>query len=253
MPVAAYSRVVARSPDIDFPCASGERLRGYLATPAAEGPWPGVVVLHEAFGLTPDIRDIADRFAGRGYLALAPDLYSWGTTARCLVSAFKSMLSGSGRAFDDIRAARDRLAATEGCNGRVGVIGFCQGGGFALLCAPRGMFDAASVNYGMPPRHAETVLAGSCPIVGSYGGRDISLRGKAAQLDRVLTDLGVEHDVKEYPDASHSFLNHHDGWHTVLDRVGGFGHHEQAAEDAWRRIFDFFDEHLATGPAAGPN
>jgi carboxymethylenebutenolidase len=249
---------VARSPDIDFPDARGQRLRGYLATPVATGPRPGVVVLHEAFGLTDDIRDIADRFAGRGYLALAPDLYSWGMTARCLVTAFKAMLSGSGRTFDDIRAARDRLLATDGCNGRVGVVGFCQGGGFALLCAPKGLFDVASVNYGVIPRHAETVLAGSCPIVGSYGGRDVMLRGKAAHLDRILTDLGVEHDVKEYADANHSFLNHHDGWHAILDRVGGMGHHDEAAGDAWLRIFGFFEQHLAApegagGAAAGPN
>jgi carboxymethylenebutenolidase len=241
---------MARSPDIDFPDTQGGRLRGYLATPVADGPRPGVVVLHEAFGLTDDIRDIADRFAAHGYVALAPDLYSWGMTARCLVSAFRSMLSGQGRVFDDIRAARDRLLAADGCNGRAGVVGFCQGGGFALLCAPRGLFDVASVNYGLVPKDTEKVLAGTCPIVGSYGGRDRAFKGKAAQLDRALTALGVDHDVKEYPDASHSFLNHHDGWHTVMDRVGGFGHHADSAEDAWRRIFEFFARHLDAGDAS---
>lgn len=241
---------MTRSPDIEFPGgAPGERMRGYLATPDTDEPRPGVVVLHEAFGLTDDIRDIADRFAGRGYVALAPDLYSWGMTARCLVSAFKTMLTGTGRTFDDIRAARDRLRADDRCDGHVGVIGFCQGGGFALLCAPRGLFDVASVNYGILPRNAEQVLAGACPIVGSYGGRDVMLRGKAAHLDRVLTDLGVDHDVKEYPEANHSFLNHHEGWTSVMDRVGGLGYHPEAAEDAWVRIFEFFERHLE---GAGP-
>ena len=228
----------------------------YLATPTGAGggeaagaaPWPGLVVLHEAFGLNDDIRSIADRFAARGYLALAPDLFSWGISARCLVSAFRSMLSGTGRAFDDIRGARDQLAAMDDCNGHVGVIGFCMGGGFALLCAPRGLFDVSSVNYGLVPKNADQVLKGACPIVGSYGGRDRGFKGKAAVLDDVLTRLGVEHDVKEYADANHSFLNHHEGWYTALDRIGGLGHHDEAAEDAWRRIFEFFEQHLAAGP-----
>ncbi len=237
-----------RATDVDVAGAHGQRLRGYLATPAGSGAWPGVVVLHEAYGLTDDVRGITDRFAREGYGALAPDLLSWSMSARCLVTAFRSMLSGSGRTFDDIRGARDRLAATDGCNGRIGVVGFCMGGGFALLCAPRGLFDVAAANYGVVPRNPETVLAGACPIVASYGGRDRALRGKARQLDEVLTTLGVDHDVKEYAEASHSFLNHHAGWQAALDRVTGFGYREEAAADAWRRILAFFAGHLG-----GPN
>ena len=239
---------MATSPDIDFAGANGEMLRGYLATPATPGPWPGVVVIHEAYGLDDDIRRITDRFAAAGYLALAPDLFSWGLTPRCLVTAFRSLMSRSGRSFDDIRGARDRLLATDGCNGHVGIIGFCMGGGFALACAPRGLFDVAAPNYGLVPKNAETVLAGSCPIVGSYGGRDRGLRGHAGRLEDALTKLGVDHDVKEYPDANHSFLNHHGGWPAALDRITGMGHHEASAEDAWQRIFAFFGSHLEGAP-----
>jgi carboxymethylenebutenolidase len=227
----------AKPGDVSFTGAQGAPMGAYLATPGSAPPWPGLIVLHEAFGLTDDIRSIADRFAAGGYLALAPDLFSWGMTARCLVTAFRSILSGTGRSFDDIRGARDHLAGMDGCNGH---------GGFALLCAPRGLFDVSSVNYGLVPKNAEQVLRGSCPIVGSYGGRDRGLKGKAAVLDGVLTDLGVEHDVKEYPDANHSFLNHHEGWQTKLDRVAGFGYHEEAAADAWKRIDAFFAEHLTS-------
>jgi carboxymethylenebutenolidase len=229
---------------VRFTGADGEQLTGYLATPPSGGPWPGVVVIHEAFGLTDDIRGIADRFAAKGYLALAPDLFSWGLTARCLVTAFRSVMSGTGRSFEDIRGAREHLVATEGCNGKVGIIGFCMGGGFALLCAPRGEFDVASANYGYVPKNAEQVLAGACPIVASYGGRDRGLRGKAAELEGVLTTLGVEHDVKEYPDANHSFLNHHEGWQGKLSGMAGMGHHEASADDAWERIFAFFEGRL---------
>jgi carboxymethylenebutenolidase len=231
--------------DIDYPVPSGT-LRGYLAVPsgpdAPPGPWPGVVVVHEIFGLTDDIRAQADRFAARGYVALAPDLFAWSATPRCLIATLKASAVGHGRALDDIDAARDFLAARDDCTGNVGVAGFCLGGGLALLLAPKG-FRAVAANYGHLPRSPETALAGACPIVGSYGGRDRQLRGAATKLERVLTDLGVEHDVKEYPSAAHGFLFPHTGrakwsepWLVRYDA--------DAAADAWQRIFGFFDTHL---------
>lgn len=125
----------------------------------------------------------------------------------------------------------------------------CLGGGFALAAAATG-FDASAPNYGRLPRDAPAVLAGACPIVASYGGRDVSLRGAAAKLETVLTDLGVEHDVREYPGAGHSFLNHTVGGPlgSVL-KVAGVGHHQPSADDAWRRILAFFDAHLVRADA----
>jgi carboxymethylenebutenolidase len=231
--------------EIGIPALSGE-LRAYLAVPgeSAPGLWPGVVVLHEAFGVNDDIRAHADRLAGHGYLALAPDLFSWASKPRCLVSTFRDLLRGRGRAHDDIDAARRWLADQANCTGRVGVVGFCMGGGFALLAAPRGGFDAAAVNYGLVPREAERALAGACPVVASYGGRDRFLRGHATRLERILEVNGADHDVVEYPEASHSFLNRHTGWVAATDRVTGLGYRHQEAEDAWRRILAFFHRHL---------
>ncbi|MGN6330246.1 MAG: dienelactone hydrolase family protein [Motilibacteraceae bacterium] len=227
---------------IAIPTPGGE-LRGHLAVPAGDGPWPGVVVVHEAFGLDDDIRAHADRLAAAGYLALAPDLFSWGPTLRCLVAAFRALSAGQGRAVDDVEACRALLAARADCSGRVGILGFCMGGGFALLGATRG-FDVAAPNYGQPPKDAERVLAGACPVVGSYGGRDRFLKGAATTLSAALTKNGVPHDVKEYPDASHSFLNRHTGFFAALDRVTGTGYREAAATDAWDRILAFFGTHL---------
>jgi carboxymethylenebutenolidase len=220
-------------------------LRAALSTPSSTGPWPGVVVIHEAFGLTDDIRSINDRFAEQGYLALAPDLYSWGASARCLVAAFSSMLKGEGPAFAHIESARKWLVSNNQCTGNIGIIGFCMGGGFALACAPRFEFGASSVNYGLvPKKDTEKVLAGACPIVGSFGAKDRGAKGAAARLDAALTALGVDHDVKEYPDAGHSFLNNDTGWQGKLaGMMGGF--EPDAATDAWQRIFAFFDQHLA--------
>jgi carboxymethylenebutenolidase len=223
---------------------------GHLAVPDGDGPWPGVVVIHESYGLTDDIRGWAERFAHAGYVAFAPDLFHWGPTARCLLAAFRSLRSGRGRAFEDIEAARARLAGRPDCTGRVGVAGFCMGGGFALLAATRG-FDVSAPNYPPLPPDAD-VLRGACPIVASFGARDLSLRGAAAKLDAELERLGVRRDVKEYPDASHSFLNHHEGWRGVVARVTGIGWREASAEDAWRRIQAFFAAELQGSEDAGP-
>ena len=224
---------------------SAPSLKAHLAVPpVGEGPWPGVVVVHEVFGLTDDTRQQADRLAAAGYLALAPDLFTAGGALRCVRSTFRALTTGQGAAYGDLEAARSWLAARPDCTGRVGIIGFCMGGGFALVVAPRG-FDAAAPNYGPLPQDPEEVLREACPIVASYGARDRGLRGAAGRLEAVLGELGVPHDVKEYPDAGHSFMNRHNaGPFGVLEKVAGLSYHEPSAEDAWGRILRFFDQHL---------
>jgi carboxymethylenebutenolidase len=225
--------------------ASAPELKAHLATPpVAEPPWPGVVVLHESFGLNDDIRQQADRLAAAGYLAIAVDLYSAGGAVRCIRSVFRAQTRGEGDAFDDIDATRRWLAEREDCTGRVGVIGFCMGGGFAILTAARG-FDASSPNYAHLPKDLDGALRGACPMIASYGGKDRTLRGTAAKLEDGLRRAGVEHEVKEYPDAGHSFMNRHDlGPGGALLRVAGIGYHEPSAEDAWGRILRFFEARL---------
>lgn len=233
--------------------ASAPALEAYVAVPAVgSGPWPAVVVLHEAFGLTDDTRAQADRLASAGYIAVAPDLFTNGGALRCLKGTFSAMLDGHGKAVDDIAAVRSWVAEREDCTGKVGVIGFCMGGGFALVMANRG-FDAAAPNYGLVPKDPHETLAGACPIVASYGARDRGLRGAADRLEKTLTDLGVDHDVKEYATAGHSFMNRHNVGAplTYLERIAGFHYDHPSAEDAWTRIQLFFDLHLRATPTPG--
>jgi carboxymethylenebutenolidase len=231
-------------PDLSYQASSAE-LRAYLAVPRGAGPWPGVVVVQDALGLSDDIREQADRLAAAGYLAFAPDLYS-GRGIRCVLATLQASRSGRGEAYGDIEAARLWLEERDDCTGRIGIIGFCMGGGFAVLSAPQFDFAAASVNYGEVPKDAVERLRGACPIVASYGRRDVTLRGRAARLEQALSELGVPHDVKEYEEAGHSFLNRIDAGPILgsVVHLARFDHHHPSAEDAWGRILTFFDEHL---------
>ena len=221
-------------------------LGGYLATPQGQGPFPGVVMIHEAFGLTDQTRRHADRMARAGYLTLAVDLFSEGGARCCLVSTMRSMATGTGRAFTDIDTARKWLAGSPHSTGKTGVIGFCMGGGFALLVATDG-FDVASVNYGRLPGNLDEALRGACPIVANYGGADKPLKGAANRLESALDRLGIEHSVREFPGAGHAFLNDTEEGPRFLRplmRVMGIGPDPDSAPEAWQRIEDYFARYL---------
>lgn len=157
--------------NIRIPVADGE-IGGYLAVPSGAGPFPAVVLIHDVLGLNQDAREITDRYAAAGYLALSPDLYSRGGMLRCVKRTFQDLFAREGRAFADIEAARVLVAGRDDATGKVGVVGFCMGGGFALVAASRD-FDASAPYYGQLPKDL-SILDGSCPIVGSFGRKDVS-------------------------------------------------------------------------------
>jgi carboxymethylenebutenolidase len=212
--------------------------------------FPGVVVVHDIFGLTADLRRQADRLAAGGYIALAPDFWHGKHWIRCIQPAFRQVMSGSGPVFEEIDAAAAWLAALEACSGKIGVIGFCLGGGFALLCAPRPAYSAVSVNYAPVPRNATELLSGACPVIASYAGRDRGTRTQVPRLERALSEQNVPHDIKVYPTATHAFMNDHEGSQRVIIKILGMRYDPGDASDSWRRILAFFGEHLrADSPA----
>lgn len=213
-------------------------MAAYLATPDRLRPHPGVVIIHEIFGLTKSIRETARRFAGEGYVALAVDLFSGSARPLCLMRIFYGMMIRplKNGVVGDLRQAVDFLQGQPDVDpGRVGVIGFCMGGTYALqLACVEGDLRAASVFYGQNPRPLEAV-AQACPIVGSYPEKDFTA-GAARTLEQALTRHGVPHDVKIYPGAHHSFFN-----------SSRSAYNPEAADDAWRRTLSFFDVHLRNG------
>ncbi|MFI2363892.1 dienelactone hydrolase family protein [Promicromonospora sp. NPDC019610] len=228
---------------------------GHTSVPAGDGPFPGVVVVHDAYGMSAELRRVCDHLAAQGYLVHAPSMYQRG---RCLRQTFASFVADQGPAYDRLEEARAALAARPDCTGRVGVLGFCLGGRFALVAAGRGGFDAAAVNYGLlpagkqEPAELDRMLSDPCPVVASYGDRDRVV--DIAEVDKLRTGLersGVPVDLKVYPGATHSFLAQYTGALGMLMRVQGMSHDPEASADAWARTLAFFAEHLDGPTPAG--
>lgn len=221
-----------------------------LGVPSGGGPCAAVVVLHDALGVTQDLRDQVAWLSGAGYLAAAPNLLYRGGHVRCLIQVMRAAARGTrGEVFNDIERVRTFLTNHPDSNGAVGAVGFCLGGGLAFALAPHGGYRAVAPNYGAPTERGWQNLAQSCPVVASFGGRDPTLRGVAARTERVLSEHHIPHDVKEYPGVGHGFMNEHDlrerGFIVrALSWVSRTHYDAAAAADARGRIERFFSTHL---------
>lgn len=204
---------------------------GYLVFPQGRGPHPGLVVIHEADGLNDHIKDVSRRLADEGYLTLAVDLFAGRNRAICMARYMAGLLGGSVNRYgiDDLKSALTYLAKREEVDPqRMGAIGFCMGGSFAVAWAcTDSRLKAIAPFYAVNPRPLEAVKR-LCPVVGSYPANDFTARGGRA-LDAALTEYGIRHDIKVYPNARHSFFNDQ-----------GRAYDKDAAEDAWKRVVNFF-------------
>ncbi|MGH7815343.1 MAG: dienelactone hydrolase family protein [Candidatus Binataceae bacterium] len=233
--------------DIYFPIGGGLQMRAAIAGPDDGARHPGVIVIHEIFGLNNDIKRITGRIADLGYVALAPHLYDRpGTRLLCIARTMMALSRGQGDAFADLEAARVFLQQQPNVDSsRIGVIGFCMGGGFALLFAVRAPMKAAATFYGDVPKTKDG-LNGVCPVLGGYGTRDRMFAANGRRLEKMLTEMGVEHDIKIYDGAGHSFMSQNTGLMATIGRIGPMhvGYNPAAAEDSWKRIEVFFAKYL---------
>jgi len=216
--------------------SDGVAVSGYLAQPVAlKGP--GVLVIQEWWGLVAHIKNIADRFAEAGFLALAPDLYH-GKSAKSPNEAEKLMMAlNIDKTEKDLAATVSYLKENPGNPSRkIGVVGFCMGGALSLYAASRNPeVDACVVFYGGHPKVNPDLPALRAPVLGFYAQNDNFVTPAVVKdLENKLQKLGKSFEPHIYPNTEHAFFN--DERPEVYNKG--------AAEDAWRRTIDFFHKHL---------
>jgi carboxymethylenebutenolidase len=214
------------------------QLPGYLAKPAGNGPWPGIIVIQEWWGLDAQTKSIADRFATVGYLAFAPDLYHGelaqlgdGQTASTLVQKYAP------GAPADLDKIYDSLKRDPQCTGKIGSVGFCFGGRMSLVLGTSRPLDAVCTFYGggMQQIFDQVRAHLKAPVLGLFGDKDVSIPvGTVQEFDKLLGDIGVEHEVIVYPNSGHAFFR---------DSDPGV-YKPEAAKDAWERVTKFFRKNL---------
>ena len=217
--------------------ANGGTANGYLAEP--EGAGPGLVVLQEWWGLDDHIRDVCDRFAGEGFLALAPDLFHGETTEQPDEAKQKMMALNMDQAEKEMRGAVKYLLGHDQSNGQVGSVGFCLGGGLSVWAAANSP-DIGAVStfyYVMPHGKPDFSALDGTPVLGHFGTADdfVSV-DDAKALEAELQEAGAMASFEFYEGAGHAFFND-------TDRLGT--HHPEHAKEAWGKTVDFFKQHLS--------
>ena len=215
---------------------SREPYTGYLAQPPGKGPFPGVVVVIEWWGLNDQIRGVADRLASAGYVALVPDLY-YGRVTADPEKAHELMRGLDEKvALKDLGSAVDYLRSLPVVgSSKIGSIGFCMGGGISLRLAFQGANLAGAVMfYGQPETDPAVLKTASCPVLGLFGAEDQGIPAdKVEAMAKGLKEVGKGAEVKTYPGAGHAFFNE--------TRPS---YNQAASEDAWKRTLAFFAANL---------
>lgn len=236
---------------VSLPGHGGDIIGGYMARPLGSGPYPGVIVIFEAFGMVPHTKELVRKFAAEGYIAIAPDLYSREglidpTDMRAVVQRMGGVADS--RAIGDMEGAAALLKASPLCNGKLGSIGHCSGGRHSLLFACNSSSLSAAVDcYGgrvvvnpedltpaMPVPVVDMVSRLSCPLLGLFGVED--LNPSPAHVERLEEELKKQNKVHEfhtYQGAGHGFF---------ADYRPSF--RQEAAVDGWEKILAFYGRYL---------
>ena len=220
---------------VQFPFDGGNT-GGYLATPKQGGP--GVIVIQEWWGLVDHIKDVCDRFAEEGFVALAPDMYH-GKTTKSPDEAGKLMMAlRVDQAEKDLSGAVDYLLTSDSTTSKkIGVVGFCMGGALSLFAATKNEnIGACVVFYGIHPKVQPDLPNLNAPVLGLFGEKDKSVPPDAVhELERKIKDQGKQVEMKIYPGADHAFFN------DTRPEV----YKAEAAADAWQRTIAFLRQHLS--------
>jgi carboxymethylenebutenolidase len=222
---------------------SGKQLKGYLALPADVQDAPALILIHEWWGLNDNMKDMAERFAREGYIALAVDLYGESTTdqarARELSSSVQNNLPA---AFDNLEQAVAFLKNREDVDDdRIASVGWCFGGGWSYQMAKNDLGVKASVMYyGRFSAH-DDLSHMKADIIGHFGEQDASIKvDDVKEFEATLRTQGGDHEVYIYPNAGHAFANG--------DNVEAYN--AEAAEQAWTRTMVFLEEHLGSNTSS---
>ena len=219
---------------VSYPGADGTELMGYLALPEGSGPFPGVIVIQEWWGLNDHIKDVTDRFAAAGYVALAPDLYHGQSTTEPDEARKLVMELDMAAAVSEIQSAAAYLRGLDETTGRVGITGFCMGGGLVLqTAAVDDTIDAAVPFYGSPLPASQAAMV-SAPVLSFLGSADNISAANYEAMHAVFDENNVPNHFQLYEGAQHAFFN---------DTRASYD--AAAAEDAWQRMLAWFDEYLA--------
>jgi carboxymethylenebutenolidase len=219
---------------IEYPDRDGETLIGYLARSSNGEPNPAIIVIQEWWGLEAHIKDVANRFAGEGFVALAPDLYH-GVIATEPNEATKLVMElDQPEAVAEIQQAIAFLQEQDFVAGsKVGIVGFCMGGGLVLQTALQEEDLFAGVVFYGSPLAAEEAGQVKTPILGLFGSADGGIPTTAIEvMHTAFTDAGIENEYEIYDGAQHAFFN---------DTRSSYN--SEAAANAWSRTLDWFRAH----------
>ncbi|HYL63818.1 MAG TPA: dienelactone hydrolase family protein [Candidatus Methylomirabilis sp.] len=217
--------------------SGNETVSGFLALPNGGGRHPGLVVIHEWWGLNEQIKDEAEKFAGEGYVALAVDLYR-GKVATTAEEAHELMRGEpDDRGLRDLEAAFSYLSSRSDVKAdKIGSVGWCMGGGWSIkLAMSEPKLAACAVNYGSLPTDPANVAKIKAPLLGNFGADDRGITPDSVRaFDAAMKAAGKSCDVKIYEGAGHAFENPNNK----------DGYRPQAAADAWARMTEFFKNTL---------
>lgn len=220
---------------VEFPSGEGQT-PGYLAVPQDADKHPGVVVIQEWWGLVPHIKEVVERFAEEGFIAIAPDLYHGQAASEPDEARKLAMELEEDTAVDEIRSAIEYLKSLESVSPKmIGVVGFCMGGMLVQLTAERSPDVGAAVMFYGHIHSLEHIHQIQAPFLGLFGGQDRGIPASTVHdLEKALEAADIPHEVHTYPNAKHAFFND----------TRPEAYNPDAAQDAWQKTLAWFRRYL---------